>query len=70
MFTHQDQVAVATAYHRAVFRERQRSGVSWPFTRSSCVQDNGTINDTDVYDPKIVGSWTVDALGRFRVKLI
>lgn len=70
MVTYRDQAAIAATYHRAQYREYERTGVSWPFIRANCVQDDGTITAPGSYDPVIVGLWSEDSLGRFRVKLV
>src|SRR5215210_1775604 len=42
---------VLKAYHRAVARHCQRTGECYPLVRASCVNDKGTIIDTNVHWP-------------------
>jgi hypothetical protein len=65
-----DKNTVVSAYHRALAREKAKSGVSWPLVRLDCVQDDGTITDTNVYSPQIVATWALDSIGRVRVTLV
>ena len=65
-----DQNVVVSAYHRAIAREKARSGISWPLVRLGCVHDDGTITDTNTLAPQLVATWTVDRVGRVRVTLV
>lgn len=61
---------ILAAYHRKIARHLKETGVSYPKTRATCVEDDGTITDTDVIDPKVVATWTEDAGGRIRITLV
>ncbi len=62
---------VTHAYHRAAARHLEKTGESFPLVRPDCVdEDEGTITDTNVYEPTIVARWSQDAAGRIRVRLV
>jgi hypothetical protein len=61
---------VLHAYNRAIARHRERTGESYPFTRANRVDDDGTITDTNVYEPQVLAKWSEDSLGRIRVRLV
>ena len=65
-----DPEVVLAAYHRAVAREFAKSGVQWPLVRASCVNEEGTVGDTQMMGQNVVAFWSLDALGRVRVKLV
>ncbi len=66
----QDNRLIQAAYHRALGRYRERTGISYPFVREDCVQDDGTITDTNAFEPMTMAKWSVDAIGRVRVSLV
>ena len=60
---------VLCAYHRAIRRERERTGVSWPLVRTSCIdEEDGLIHATG--SQEIVATFTFDSLDRVRVRLV
>jgi hypothetical protein len=61
---------VIEAYHRAVARHCERTGECYPLVRASCVNDNGTISDTNVHWPQTVARWSYGPSGRITVRLI
>ena len=65
-----EQDEVLLAYHRSIARARSRSGVSWPLTRADCCREDGTITDTNRFEPQLVANWMRDTLGRVRVRLV
>ena len=66
----EDNRLILAAYHRAIGRYRERTGISYPLVRENCVQDDGTITDTNVIDPMTVAKWSVDSIGRVRINLV
>ncbi len=65
-----EQDDILCAYHRAVARRRDRTRVSWPLTRAMCCLGDGTITDTNVFEPQVVGRWRRDSLGRITARLV
>ena len=64
-----DPDTVLAAYHRAVARERTKTGLQWPSVRAACVHEDGTITDTRMVEPELIARWSCDVLGRVHVKL-
>jgi hypothetical protein len=64
---------VINAYNRTISRHRQRTGISYPYTRRSCVERNadasGSIYCTNVHNPELLATFILDSIGRVRVKL-
>lgn len=61
---------VLAAYHRAIARHRDRTGVSYPFVRASCVDlERQEVGTTGCF-PEVVATFTWDALDRVRIRLV
>jgi hypothetical protein len=59
---------ILRAYHRKIGLHREKTGVSYPLTRVSCVDtSSGEIFDTR---GDLVATFTFDSLDRVRIKLI
>ena len=61
---------ILNAYHRAIGRNLERTGVSYPIVRLNCVLPRGQIVSTDVYAPQLLARWKYDKAGRVRVRLV
>jgi hypothetical protein len=62
------ETTVLAAYHRAIGRHNEKTGVSYPLTRESCVYaDEGAIYDTR---NQKVATFTFDSQDRPRIRLV
>ncbi len=64
---------VLRAYHRKIDVHREKTGMSYPLTRTSCIEfdaEGGNIFDTSVIDPQLVATFKYDSLDRVRIKLV
>ena len=60
---------ILCAYHRAIARHQERTGVSYPFTRSTYIdEDTGQVHSTN--SAQLVATFKFDAAGRIRITLV